>query len=81
MAQKLDFDQDLIKKYDKSGPRYTSYPTAPQFSTEFSEQSLKDCINRSNTEMIPKALSLYIHIPYCDTICYYCACNKIIQES
>ncbi len=81
MAQKLDFDQDLIKKYDKSGPRYTSYPTAPQFSTAFSEQSLKDCINRSNTEMIPKPLSLYIHIPYCDTICYYCACNKIITKN
>mgnify|MGYP002639548049 CR=1 FL=1 len=81
MAQKLDFDQDLIKKYDKSGPRYTSYPTAPQFSTGFTEQSLKDCIKRSNTEMIPKPLSLYIHIPYCDTICYYCACNKIITKN
>ena len=81
MVQKLDFDQDLIKKYDKSGPRYTSYPTAPQFSTAFTEQSLKECIERSNDEIIPKPLSLYIHIPYCDTICYYCACNKIITKN
>ncbi len=80
MPQTLDFDQDLIKKYDKSGPRYTSYPTAPQFTPEYNEETLKKSIQRSNTEMIPKALSLYVHIPYCDTICYYCACNKIITK-
>ena len=80
MAQFLAFDQDLIKKYDKSGPRYTSYPTAPQFTTDYTADSLKDCIARSNKEMIPSPLSLYIHIPYCDTICYYCACNKIITK-
>ena len=80
MPQMLDFDQDLIKKYDKSGPRYTSYPTAPQFTSSYNEESLKKSIQRSNTEMIPKALSLYVHIPYCDTICYYCACNKIITK-
>jgi oxygen-independent coproporphyrinogen III oxidase len=80
MPQTLDFDQELIKKYDKSGPRYTSYPTAPQFTSEYTEESLKKSIQRSNTEMIPKALSLYVHIPYCDTICYYCACNKIITK-
>lgn len=80
MSQTLDFDQELIKKYDKSGPRYTSYPTAPQFTSSYNEESLKKSIQRSNTEMIPKALSLYVHIPYCDTICYYCACNKIITK-
>ncbi len=80
MSLMLDFDQDLIKKYDKSGPRYTSYPTAPQFTSSYTEETLKKSIQRSNTEMIPKALSLYVHIPYCDTICYYCACNKIITK-
>ncbi len=80
MSLMLDFDQDLIKKYDKSGPRYTSYPTAPQFTSSYTEETLKRSIQRSNTEMIPKALSLYVHIPYCDTICYYCACNKIITK-
>lgn len=81
MAYKLDFDPNLIKKYDKSGPRYTSYPTAPQFSAEFSAETLDACILRSNTEMIPRPLSLYVHIPYCDTICYYCACNKIVTKN
>ena len=80
MAQFLDFDPELIKKYDKAGPRYTSYPTAPQFSSSYNADTLKNCIERSNTEIIPTPLSLYIHIPYCDTICYYCACNKIITK-
>ena len=80
MAHKLDFDQELIKKYDTSGPRYTSYPTAPQFTADFTEDDLKKCIQRSNGEIIPKPLSLYVHIPFCDTICYYCACNKIITK-
>lgn len=81
MAQMLHFDQELIKKYDKSGPRYTSYPTAPQFTTDFTAETLERCIQRSNMEIIPRPLSLYIHIPYCDTICYYCACNKIITKN
>jgi len=81
MAQTLQFDQDLIRKYDKAGPRYTSYPTAPQFTTAYGEKELKRSIARSNNEMIPKPLSLYVHIPFCDTICYYCACNKIITKN
>lgn len=81
MVHKLDFDPELIKKYDKSGPRYTSYPTAPQFTSSYTADTLKKCIQRSNTEMIPSPLSLYVHIPYCDTICYYCACNKIITKN
>jgi oxygen-independent coproporphyrinogen-3 oxidase len=81
MMTLLDFDQDLIKKYDKSGPRYTSYPTAPQFSTDYTADTLMQCVERSNMEIIPRPLSLYVHIPYCDTICYYCACNKIITKN
>jgi len=81
MIQPLYFDPDLIKKYDKSGPRYTSYPTAPQFSSDYTAESLSRCIRRSNMEVIPRPLSLYVHIPFCNTICYYCACNKIITKS
>ncbi len=80
MAQFLDFDPNLIRKYDKAGPRYTSYPTAPQFTDSYTADTLKQCIERSNREIIPTPLSLYIHIPFCDTICYYCACNKIITK-
>jgi len=78
--KKIDFDRELIKKYDREGPRYTSYPTAPQFTNKFTQKDLHSQIDRSNAELIPKPLSLYVHIPFCDTICYYCACNKIITK-
>ena len=76
----IEFDSELIRKYDIAGPRYTSYPTAPQFSEEFDEGILLEIIDKTNREMIPSSLSLYVHIPFCDTICYYCACNKIITK-
>lgn len=73
------WDRTLIDRYDCSGPRYTSYPTAPQFYPEFSESDLCAAIDRSN--IIAKPLSLYFHIPFCSTVCYYCACNKIITAN
>ena len=76
---KLAFNNDLIKKYDKSGPRYTSYPTAIQFTENFSEQDYYQQVNLSNERNTP--LSLYFHIPFCDTICYYCGCNKIVTKN
>lgn len=75
----LVFNNDLIKKYDKSGPRYTSYPTAIQFSEEFNEASYYEQVKLSNERNTP--LSLYFHIPFCDTICYYCGCNKIVTKN
>ena len=75
----LVFNNDLIKKYDKSGPRYTSYPTAIQFSENFSEQDYFKQVELSNERNTP--LSLYFHIPFCDTICYYCGCNKIVTKN
>lgn len=75
----LVFNNDLIKKYDKSGPRYTSYPTAIQFTGNFSEQDYYQQVNLSNERNTP--LSLYFHIPFCDTICYYCGCNKIVTKN
>lgn len=75
----LIFNSDLIKKYDKSGPRYTSYPTAVQFTESFAEKEYRNQINVSNER--GTALSLYFHIPFCDTICYYCGCNKIVTKN
>ena len=75
----LVFNNDLIKKYDKSGPRYTSYPTAIQFTEDFSEQDYYKQVALSNERNTP--LSLYFHIPFCDTICYYCGCNKIVTKN
>jgi oxygen-independent coproporphyrinogen-3 oxidase len=80
MPSKLHFDPELIKKYDRSGPRYTSYPTAPQFHNQFDDQDYLACVRKSNSEIIPKSLSLYVHIPFCDTVCFYCACNKVITK-
>ncbi len=78
MQQTLVFDLDLIKRYDKSGPRYTSYPTAVQFHSGFGEAEYRAWAERSNDSSRP--LSLYFHIPFCDTVCYYCGCNKVVTK-
>ncbi len=75
---KIKFDSDLIKRYDKSGPRYTSYPTAVSFTFDYKEDDYKHHAKQSNSNNGP--LSLYFHIPFCDTICFYCACNKIATK-
>ncbi len=81
MKQTLVFDESLIRRYDKTGPRYTSYPTAVQFNESFNVDTYMDCVNRSNDESSPKALSLYFHLPFCDTVCFYCGCSKIITKN
>jgi oxygen-independent coproporphyrinogen-3 oxidase len=77
------FEVDLkkFKKYDKPGPRYTSYPTAPQFNDSFTHEDYLDEIVKTNYgENLPD-LSLYFHLPYCDTLCYFCGCNMIITRN
>ena len=74
----ITFDLDLIKRYDTSGPRYTSYPTAAQFTEQYTLADYRHNAELSNTT--GRALSLYFHLPFCDTICYYCACNKIVTK-
>ena len=76
--QSLEYDPELIGKYDQAGPRYTSYPTAPQFHEGFGEGDYKAAAHASNKAARP--LSLYFHIPFCDTVCFYCACNKIATK-
>ncbi|MCK5354486.1 MAG: oxygen-independent coproporphyrinogen III oxidase [Methyloprofundus sp.] len=78
-SKSIIWDRRLIDRYDLSGPRYTSYPTAPQFHEQFSVAELHSAIERSNAAGRP--LSLYFHIPFCITVCYYCACNKIITAN
>lgn len=75
MSASIEFDKALIQKYNQSGPRYTSYPTAVQFHENFTDVDYKAAIERGNQAGRP--LSLYFHIPFCDTVCFYCACNKI----
>lgn len=78
-SQPLQWDEALIRKYDLVGPRYTSYPTAPQFNENFSEESFHEAVMRSNQSARP--LSLYIHIPFCESLCFYCGCNKVVTSN
>lgn len=73
----FDLDLELIRRLDRSGPRYTSYPTADRFSTAFGPQAYQSCVASRNTGGVRRALSLYVHLPFCSTLCLYCACNKI----
>ncbi|WP_432698625.1 oxygen-independent coproporphyrinogen III oxidase [Marinobacterium sp. YM272] len=75
---RIQWDLDLIRRYDLSGPRYTSYPTALQFDPELSADDLIECARTSTDTNSP--LSLYVHIPFCEHVCYYCACNKVITR-
>lgn len=80
MDNKIVFNKDLIRRYDTFGPRYTSYPTAVQFTTDYDDKDYKNWVKYSNEDPIPSPLSLYLHIPFCDTICYYCGCSKVITK-
>jgi oxygen-independent coproporphyrinogen-3 oxidase len=80
LNHQIIFDVELLRRYDKSGPRYTSYPTAVQFSTDFTEADYRAQAQRSNETPTPRPLSLYFHLPFCDTVCFYCACNKVVTK-
>lgn len=73
----IEFDRNLIASLPSSGPRYTSYPTADRFNTSFTADQLKSTLQQ-NIGIQP--VSLYVHVPFCNTICYYCGCNKIITK-
>jgi oxygen-independent coproporphyrinogen-3 oxidase len=76
----LAFDTELLRRYDTPGPRYTSYPTAPAFGPDFSAAKLREQVARTNQEPIPRPLSIYVHVPFCFSPCFYCGCNRIITR-
>ncbi len=80
MEQQVTFNTDLIKRYDVAGPRYTSYPTAVQFIEGFDAHAYRRYTTASNNELIPKPLSLYVHLPFCHSLCYYCGCTKKVTR-
>ena len=71
---------ELLRRYDRPGPRYTSYPTAPQFGKTFGEAQLREAALASNGDPIPRRISLYVHVPFCFSPCFYCGCNRIITR-
>ena len=76
----LEVDLDLIRRLDKNGPRYTSYPTADRFVEAFNAESYSNWASKREIGCISRPLSLYVHIPFCNTLCFYCACNKVITK-
>ncbi len=80
MLKEAIFDPQLIRRFDVNGPRYTSYPTADRFVEAFDAAAYQDWLGRRAVGGISRPLSLYVHIPFCNTICYYCGCNKIITK-
>jgi len=79
-ASELVIDPVLIRKHDVSGPRYTSYPTADRFVEAFGDTELTQWLAKRNIGGISQPLSVYVHLPFCESICYYCGCNKVVTR-
>jgi oxygen-independent coproporphyrinogen III oxidase len=78
MANPMIFDAELIRRYDCNGPRYTSYPTAPHFRDDFDVAAYRNAALLSNDGTTP--LSIYVHVPFCASPCFYCGCNRVITR-
>lgn len=76
----FEFDIDLIRRLDRNGPRYTSYPTADRFTEAFGPEAYTSSVAKRNIGGVRRALSLYVHLPFCRTLCFYCGCNKIATK-
>ena len=81
MKQFDSIDVELLRKYDRPGPRYTSYPTAPVFTPAFGAKEYREEIVKTNAAEDSSDLSLYFHFPFCDTLCYFCGCTMLVTHS
>ncbi|HEV2223099.1 MAG TPA: oxygen-independent coproporphyrinogen III oxidase [Candidatus Acidoferrales bacterium] len=74
----LEVSEDFLAKYNRPGPRYTSYPTAPVWDDKFHQADLEEFLHRAESAATP--VSLYMHLPFCESLCLFCACNVVIQK-
>lgn len=79
-GERLAVSEAVLAKYNQPGPRYTSYPTAPEWDDDFGETDLRDAFQEANARTNPAPLSLYFHIPFCESLCLYCGCNVSINK-
>jgi oxygen-independent coproporphyrinogen-3 oxidase len=79
-AVKHVIDEDLLRRFDIPGPRYTSYPTADRFVEAFTERDYVQALQQRRAGSLALPLSVYVHIPFCESLCYYCACNKVVTK-
>jgi oxygen-independent coproporphyrinogen-3 oxidase len=79
-AATLPVSPDLLRRFDVAGPRYTSYPTADRFVEAFGAADYVQALAQRRDAAMPLPLSLYVHLPFCESLCYYCACNKIVTR-
>jgi len=74
-------DTELLQKYNRAGPRYTSYPPAPHFTREFGQKEFRGEIVSTNQEGTPRQVSIYVHLPFCPIRCYFCGCNVTVTQN
>src|SRR5712692_6744264 len=75
--ERFDISEEFLNKYNRPGPRYTSYPTAPVWQENFGPEDLEEAFARADAAATP--VSLYMHLPFCESLCLFCACNVVIQ--
>src|SRR5437016_13964615 len=79
MRDELRVGEEFLAKYNRPGPRYTSYPTAPVWNDSFGPADLENAFEEAESAKTP--VSLYMHIPFCESLCLFCACNVVIQKN
>ena len=79
MREELHISEEFLARYNRPGPRYTSYPTAPVWKDDFGPDDLES-VHAEAQQTRRRPLSLYMHLPFCESLCLFCACNVIIQK-